>query len=232
MADNWYEYFYGSPEQQAAESSERARRHKEITSSPDYRALRGLKDNSLLIDGRTYDPREIRLAMVQDTLRPGPASDYSRDLREVPGNAYSAVFETTMRPRDTLIKAAQAANSGEYGQAAMLGLRAPLSMVYPPAAAGTPGSSDDWRDDARRLGVGEANIMAIDLMTDPETYLATPLPVIAAGSVAWRAFRAAGKAGEYARYGRGVPTHLVDGAGEEIRRLLNSPSIGRRQMGY
>jgi hypothetical protein len=223
MAENWYEYFYGSPAQQATESAERSRQYKDITGSPQYQLLRRLGDQSLLVDGRHYDPREIRMAMVQDTFRPGPASEYSRDLREIPGKAYSAVFETTMRPRDTLIKAAQAANAGEYGRAASLGLRAPLSMVYPPAAAGTPGSQDDWREDARRLGVSEGNILAIDLMFDPETYLATPLPVLAGG----RALGAAKRAGQVAKYGRGTPTFLVDSAGDEIRRLLNSPAVGK-----
>jgi hypothetical protein len=35
---------------------------------------------------------------------------------------------------------------------------------------------------------------------------------------------AVGKAGDAVRFGRGAPTHLVDEAGDVIRRLRNSPS--------
>jgi hypothetical protein len=221
MADTWGEYFYGSDERREADRLRRQAEYDKITSSPMYRALGRLADTPMEIDGRTYDPREMRYAMVADTLKPGTYSEYAGDLAAAPGRAYSAVFETTMRPRDTLIKAAQAANQGEGWRAAQLLARAPLSMVYPPAAAGTPGSTDDWRADARRLGVGEGNILAIDALTDPETYLATPLPFRAIGAGG----RLAGRAASFARHGAGVPAHLVDEAGEVIRRLRNAPRV-------
>lgn len=219
MANTWSEYFYGSEETREADRRRRQAEYDKAVSGPMYQALGMLADRPLEIGGRHYDPREMRYAMVADTLHPGAHSEYARDLATVPGKAYSAVFETTMRPRDTLIKAAQAANQGEGWQAAGLLARAPLSMVYPPAAAGTPGSPDDWREDARRLGVGEGNIMAIDLLTDPETYMGVPLP-----------FQAMGAAGKYARpvagamrRGLGVPAHLADEAGDAIRRLRAAP---------
>lgn len=220
------DYFYGSPEQQAAEAAERERKWQETTSSPMYKALGSMADRRMYLDGVPFDPREERMAMVQDTLRPGLSSDYARQVQEAPRNVYSAVFETAMRPRDTLIKAAQAMNAGEYGDAAMLGLRAPLSAVYPPAAAGTPYLPDDWREDAKRLGVSPSNIMAIDLLTDPETYLPIPIPFMAARAAMPAARGAIGAM----RYGRGIPTHLVDEAGNEIRRLMNSQRVGQQPI--
>jgi hypothetical protein len=132
-----------------------------------------------------------------------------------------------MRPRDTLIKAAQAAGSGDGWKAAELAARAPLSTVYWPAAAGTPDSPDDWRKDASELGISDGNILALDLLTDPETYMALPIPLAAAGkaSAAMRAGKAAGLARglDAMRYGSGVPAHLVDQYGDVIRRLRNAP---------
>lgn len=220
------DYFYGSPEQQAAERAERDSQYKEITGSPMYQALGAMADRAMYLDGVPVDPREMRMSLVQDTLRPGLSSDYARQVQEAPGNVYSAVFETAMRPRDTLIKAAQAYNAGEYGDAAMLGLRAPLSAVYPPAAAGTPNSPDDWREDAKRLGISPGNIMAIDLLTDPETYLPIPIPFMAARAAMPAARGAIGAM----RYGRGIPTHLVDEAGNDIRRLMNAQRVGQQPM--
>jgi|688.fasta_scaffold01126_51 hypothetical protein len=233
IADRFTDYFYGSPEQQAAESAERERRWQEVTASPEYQVLEGMRDRSVYIDGRPYDPRELRMGMVQDTLRPGPSGDYYEHLKAAPGKAYSAVFETAMRPRDTLIKAAQAYNADDYGRAAELALRAPISAAYPSAAAGTPGSPDDWREDARRLGISDGNITAIDLLTDPETYLPVPIPFKVAGRLGGAAMRSAGAVGDLMRYGRGAPTHIVDEAGNEIRRLMNSPrSTEPRALGY
>ena len=221
MADSWGEYFYGSDETREADRRRRREEYDKAVANPMYRALGMMGDTPLEIDGRTYDPREMRYGMVADTLHPGAHSEYASDLASAPGKAYSAVFETTMRPRDTLIKAAQAFNDGDGWRTAELLGRAPVSMVYPPAAAGTPGSPDDWRADARNLGIGEGNILALDLLTDPETYLATPLPFRAAGA----AMRGAKPAANALRYGAGVPAHLVDEAGEVIRRLRNAPAV-------
>lgn len=226
MADNWYDYFYGSPEQNAADQLDRQRKWEQTTSSPAYRALRRLSDNPVEFDGRVMDPRAMRMGMVADTLYPSRNTEYVGDLTSKPGELYSAVFETTMRPRDTLIRAGQEIAGENYLKAAELLARAPLSVVYPPAAAGTPGSDDDWREDARRLGISDGNIAAIDIGTDPETYLPVPIPFMAAG----RAIPMARGAMSAARYGRGVPTHLVDMSGDEIRRLLNSPRTRSKPM--
>lgn len=216
MADSWGEYFYGSDATREADRLRRQAEYDATVDSPAYQTLRRLGDTPLEIDGRTYDPRELRYAKVLDTLHPSANSEYARDLSTVPGKAYSMVFETTMRPRDTLIKASQALADGDGWKAAELAARAPVSMVYPPAAAGTPDSPDDWRADARKLGVSPSNVMAIDLLTDPETYLATPMPFLAAGRLG-RAVKPA------IRFGSKVPPHLADEAAEAIRRLRSSP---------
>lgn len=252
MADSWGEYFRGTDAQIEEDRRLRQAEYDKIVSDKTYQVLKRLGESQVpgallgMPDNRDYDPREIRLAMVQDTMRPSPSTDFGKDFGAAAdkagkglGAAYSAVFETTMRPRDTLIKAAQAWN--EYNDAATkaaggyndddvndkfysaMGLlgRAPLSIIYPPAAAGTPGSEDDWRPQARKLGISEGNIAAIDFGTDPETWLPIPIPFMAAG----RAARYAKPALGAMRYGRGVPTHLVDEAGDIIRRLRNSPRV-------
>lgn len=238
MAESWGEYFRGTDEQIEEDRRRRQAEYDKIVSEKTYQVLKRLGEAQVpgsllgLKDNQDYDPREIRLAMVQDTMRPSPSTDFGKDFGAAAdtagkglGTAYSAVFETTMRPRDTLIRAAQEYNQGNELEAAKLVGRAPLSMIYPPAAAGTPGSPDDWREGARKLGISEGNIFAVDVFTDPETYMAIPMPFLAAGAVAGKAARYAKPVASAMRYGRGVPTHLVDEAGEVIRRLRNSPRV-------
>ena len=212
MANNWGEYFAGTPEQIAQDQERRRREYARISGSDSYQRLRS--DEPVLHRGRMQDPREIRAAAIADTLTPSPQTDFGNDLSAAGGAAmsaigpaYSAVFETTMRPRDTLIKAGQAFASGDPMRGASLVARAPLSAVYPAAAAGTPGSPDDWRNDARSLGVPESNIMGIDILTDPETYLPIPIPFVAAGRAA--------------RYARPMmrSARVFDDAGDAIRQL-------------
>lgn len=212
MAENWSDYFFGTPAQVERDREQRRRMHDAIAGSDVYQLLRG--DRPVPRGGWMRDPREVRMAAVMDTLRPAPETDFGRDVASagaaalsVASPAYSAVFETTMRPRDTLIKAGQALAAGEPMRAATLAARAPLSVVYPPASAGTPGASDDWRADARRLGVPEGSIMGIDLFTDPETYLPIPIPFVAAS-----------RAARYARpMMRGAT--VFDDAGDAVRQL-------------
>lgn len=255
MADTWGQYFGGTEEQREADSRRRQAEYDETVSSNAYRLLRRLGDRKVPGEwvarnpNRDYDAREMRMAMVLDTMNPSPRTDFRRDMGAAAeragdslGTAYSAIFETGMRPRDTLIKAAQAWNDynalaterggGQYDQEvnskfyeamSLLG-RAPLSVVYPPAAAGTPGAPDDWRPQAKQLGISDASTAMIDFGMDPETWLPIPIPFLAAG----RAMRYAKPALGAMRYGRGVPTHLVDEAGDVIRRLRNSPSVQQK----
>lgn len=241
MADNWSEYWYGTPEEI---SEARNRRMAELEALPGTTGERFLRAYPLPIDqrpGRTidvpmadggtrrrgveanpwppFDPRGPRVAALESLVDTGVESQGVRDSQyaagqagKALGQAYSAVFETSMRPRDTLIKAAQAYNAGEGWKTAELLARAPVSMMYPPAAAGTPGAPDDWRADARRLGISEGNILAIDLGTDPETYLPVPIPFMAAG----KAMRTAGPLMRAARYG-GRAARLMDDAGDAVR---------------
>lgn len=214
MADSWGEYFSGTPEQMAADEVRRRQEYERITGSPLYQAMRSRRDRPMELDGRMYDPRELRMAAVADTIMPNPETDFGGDMGaagqkalDAAWPAYQYVFEAGMRPRDTLIKSAQAFNQSEPMLAASLLARAPLSVLYPPAAAGTPDSPDDWRKDAEKLGVGPGNIMAIDLFTDPETYM--PIPI---------QFHAASKLGRMA--GPAMrSTRVFDEAGDMIRQL-------------
>lgn len=218
MADTWTQYFGGTDEQLDADRLRRQREYEELTRNATYQAMGRMGDDPVKFrDGRYYDPREVRMAMAADTLYPSPNTDFTDDVSYAGGKAwdglstaYSAAFEAGMRPRDTLIKAAQAYNAGDGWKAAELAARSPLAALYPPAAAGTPGSPDDWREDARQLGMGEGNILAVDLLTDPETYLPIPIPFMAAGKIG-RAVKPALRYGSKAR--------LFDEAGEAVRQL-------------
>lgn len=226
MADTWGEYFRGSTEDRALAKLEAERRFQDLQSSRGWKALRAAEPAYSPELGTVFDPRELRMAVMQDALTPEYApTDFQKDRQAVWSNtvtpAYKAAFETGMRPRDTLIKAMQAAGKEDYSKAAELVARAPLSMVYWPAAAGTPDSPDDWREDARKLGISEGNILAIDLGTDPETWMPIPIPAHAAG----RAIPAAKRGLDLMRYGRGVPAHLVDHYGDTVRRLRHAPSV-------
>jgi len=214
MADTWSQYFGGTDEQLDADRQRRQAEYDKLVASKTYRALRGLQ-SPIPVDGREIDPREARMAMVMDTMYPNPNTDYGADLGKaydtagtVAGNVYSGLFETTMRPRDTLIKAAQAYSAGDGWKAAELAARAPLSAVMPSMAAGTPYQEDDWRKDAERLGIHPGNIVALDIFTDPETYLPIPIP-----------FKAAGKAMRMTR----PAVSAVDKYGEAIRQLRMAP---------
>lgn len=230
MADSWDVYFRGTPEQRDDARAERTRVLQNLPNQPIDRVLKAVEDAQRQVkpDWPPYDPRTDRMRLLTAASEMPPIdTEFKQDRAYVWNNAvspaYSAVFETGMRPRDTLIRAGQEAVAGHPWEAAKLVARAPASMVYFPAAAGTPGSPDDWREDARNAGMSEAAVMALDIGTDPETYMLTPIPFRVAGA----AFRGAKPMAAAMRYGKGIPTHLVDEAGQVIRQLRSSQPIRR-----
>ena len=244
MADTWGDYLWGSGEQRLADLERQRQQFDAAKASPQFQALRRLAHTGADVD---FDPRQALLdvptpdgGMVRDTLHPSRTSDAAADEYA----AIRYVTEMGSRPRDTLIRAAQEATAGNAGNALSLVARAPAATLYPPAAAGIPGAPDDWREHARRQGVPEASITAIDFGTDPEMWLTAPvsgpaafvLPAIpfaaarAAGRMGSRAddvLRAIGRQADQLRYGAGAKTDLIDSSGEVIRRLRNSPEYAR-----
>lgn len=144
-----------------------------------------------------------------------PAPQYAKFL----GEAVRYPLELLTRPRDTAIRSAQ-----QFAQGDVLGglghaVAAPVSTLVPEVAAGRYGDPDDWREQARRNGISEANIMALDWGTDPMTYLGPGLLSKARGATGSLA-----RAANNLRYGPGAMTELVDPSGAVIRRLMNSPA--------
>jgi hypothetical protein len=236
MADTWSDWTWGSPDRRLEDLEYQRAKWNEKTSSPFYQAFRSMHDEPIWDKERgvTVDPRALRMEMVMDELSPRRSSD-AFDA-EAAVSDYALAFGQRMR--DTGLRAVQEANSGNYGNALGLAMRTPVAGLAPMAAAGTPGSPDDWRPRAAKNGVSPTSIMAFDLLTDPETWITAPvagplgyvapvMPLKMAGAVANRAddvLRLLGRTGDAAAYGRGAPTYLVDEAGETIRRLRNSPA--------
>jgi hypothetical protein len=169
-------------------------------------------------------PPETRMAQMWEagSLTPkNPNPGYGKLLEEV----IRYPTEVGSRPRDTLIRANQELTKGNYGAAIGLATAAPASIVAPALAAGRPGDADDWREQARALGIPESHIMGIDIGTDPTTYVgfgaAKAVPRVL--SKADDLLRVLRKYGSQARYGRGVPTYLEDAAGQVLMRTRNSP---------
>lgn len=134
-------------------------------------------------------------------------------------------LEIGSRPRDTMIRSQQEAARGNYGASLGYAASSLLAPIAPAFAAGREGDADDWRAGARELGVPESHILAIDIGTDPTTYVglgaarAVPRVLSRADDV----LRSLRRYGSQMRYGQGVPTHLEDAAGNVIMRLRNSP---------
>lgn len=171
MAQTWEEYFSGSPEQAAADAAAREQDYRRVAGSEAYRSLRDAGPFADL--GRMVDPRELRMAMIMDSLPQSrlKTTDAARDAGHVADYALSS----GQRMRDTSLRGLQELANGNFGDAAALSLRSPLAAFYPPAAAGTPGSPDDWRPKARAAGVPEHHILAFDIGTDPETWISAPV---------------------------------------------------------
>jgi hypothetical protein len=169
-------------------------------------------------------PPETRMAQMWEAgaLTPkNPNAGAGKLLEEV----LRYPMEAGARPRDTLLRATQELTKGNYGDALLLATAAPASIVAPALAAGRHGDADDWREQARALGIPEAHIMGIDMGTDPTTYvgLGAAKAVPRALSRADDLLRVLRKYGSEARYGRGVPTYLEDAAGNVLMRTRNSP---------
>jgi hypothetical protein len=247
MADSWYEWMQGSPESEARDQAIQRSEWERTKSQPLYKALRSMHDTAIYDDARgtTYDPRELRMNMAANSFYPRMGTEAWDDEKA----AADYALAMGQRVRDTGLRSYQELSHGNLGKALELSARTVPAALYPPAAAGTPGSSDDWRPVARKGGVPEAHIMAFDLLTDPETYVAAPVrgpmafiaPAMpfAAAKLGARGFsraddvmRAVGRAADQAAYGKGVPTQLVDDAGEVIRRLRNSPEAPRLRIEY
>jgi hypothetical protein len=233
MADNWMDWLQGSPERRAADLDTQRREYQKITSSPDYQWLTAKRDEPIYVQGMPVDPREVRMNAVADTLYPRRSSD----AFDAEANAAMYLMDYGGRMRDTAFASSAAASDGDYGEAAMLALRTPFAGAIPPMAAGGVGQERDWRAAAEKNGVGPGAIMATELLTDPEFYITAPVSGLKAFVYPGMAMRQGGslmrgvddalRAVERARYGTGAPAHLVDEAGEVIRRLRNSPPAPR-----
>jgi hypothetical protein len=125
MADSWYDYLQGSPEQRLADLEKQRAQHDAMSADPRWAML---------------SPRQKMMA-AGDTLAPTRTSDAASDL----GTAAEYVLDAGVRPRDTAIRAAQELYAGNPMRAAGLAAAAIPSAVFPELAAGKPGSEDDWR---------------------------------------------------------------------------------------
>lgn len=245
MADSWYEWAQGSPESEARDQAIQRAEWEKAKASKLYQALRGMDEYYDPQNGTSYDPRAMRMNMTASAFYPRMGTE-AWDAEKA---AIDYALSMGQRLRDTGLRSAQEAVKGNFGEAASLAARAPAAAFYPPASAGTPGSKDDWRPVARKNGIPEAHITAFDWLTDPEMYVSAPLsgpasfivpalPFAAAKvgakglSKADDLLRAVGRAADTAAYGRGVPTSLVDDAGDAIRRLRNSPEAPRLRIEY
>ena len=238
MADNWMDWLQGSPERRAADLETQRREYDKITSSPDYRRLKAKRDEPIYDRSMrvSVDPREVRMNAVADTLYPRRSSD-AFDAEE---QAVNYVFDYGGRMRDTAFASAAAASDGEYLDAARLALQAPFAGAIPPMSAGGRGQERDWRAAAQENGVGAGAVLATEYLTDPEFYITAPVSGLKAfvypglmmrqGGSLVRSVDDAIRLMDRARYGQGAATHLVDDAGEVIRRLRNSPPATRMAL--
>ena len=226
---DFMDWLQGSPERRSADLETQRREYQQITSSPEYQRLVAKRDEPIYVQGMPVDPREVRMNAVADTLYPRRSSD----AFDAEANAATYLTDYGGRMRDTAFASSAAANAGDYGEAAMLALRTPFAGAIPPMAAGGVGQQRDWRAAAEKNGIGPGAILATELLTDPEFYITAPVAGLKAFVLPGMAMRQGGallrgvddalRAVERARYGAGVPTHLVDEAGDIIRRLRNSP---------
>jgi hypothetical protein len=235
MADNWMDWLQGSPERRAADLDTQRREYDKITSSPDYQWLKAKRDEPIYDRSMrvSVDPREVRMNAVADTLYPRRSSD----AFDAEANAAQYVLDYGGRMRDTAFASAAAASDGAYGEAARLALQSPFAGAIPPMSAGGIGEPRDWRAAAEKNGVGSGTVLATELLTDPEFYVTAPVAglkslvypglLMRQGGALVRSVDDAIRLMDRARYGQGAATHLVDDAGEVIRRLRNSPPAPR-----
>jgi hypothetical protein len=242
MADTWMDWLQGSPDRRLDDIEHQRAEYAKKVASPVWRALASRRDDAIMLPGGPVDPREARMAMVQNELLPRRSSD-AWDA-EAEAADYALAFGQRMR--DTGLRAVQEAAQGNWGNSAKLAASTPFAGAVPSLSAGTPGSSDDWRPVARRSGVPEKYIFGFDVATDPEMWVTAPvrgpaafiapaLPMALARAGARRGddlIRALGRYTDSAIHGDGAATYLVDSAGETIRRLRNSPEVPAMSIEY
>lgn len=76
MADSWQDYFHGTREQKIADLVAQRREAEAIQNSGMYQMFDRMGNRDLHGD----DPREIKLAMLRDTMSPRGTSDFAEDL--------------------------------------------------------------------------------------------------------------------------------------------------------
>ena len=197
MADSWYEYLQGSPEQRLADLESQQKRFDSMKSHPLWSQL----------------TPEQRMAATADQLYPTRNTEAFDDL----GNAAQYVLDAGTRPRDTAIRAVQEATAGNPAGAAALAVSAIPSAVVPSMAAGTPGSGDDWRKHGN-----PAVTMALDIATDPLNYVGVGLVGRVASGIMRGADDAAG-AIRRMRYSADL-SNLPPWAADDIAAALPRPS--------
>lgn len=223
MAESWNEWLSGSPERRLRYADEQRKRAEDIRAKPMYQALGRMTDRPLEMNGEVMDPRESRMAMMQDSLMSPVDQNEAADLSKATAD-YALDFGGRMR--DTGLTALAKAYAGEYGDAAGLAGRSVVAGLYPPAGAGMRGQPDDWRAAAEKNGVPASHILAMDVATDPENWITAPVRgpmAFVAPGVAMRFGGAAVSRADDALRAmskvRPAPTYLIDEAGDTIRRL-------------
>lgn len=225
MAESWNEWLNGSPDRRLQYMEDQRRRAEAVRGNPVYQAMGRMTDRSIPIDGGALDPRESRMAMMQDQLMAPVDQSDAADLAK---GAYDYGMDFGGRMRDTGLTALAKASAGEYGNAAGLAGRSLVAGLYPPAGAGMRGQPDDWRVAAEKNGVPAGHILAMDIATDPENWITAPvkgpLAFVAPGVMMRGAGAAVSKADDALRAinqmrQAATPTYLIDEAGDTIRRL-------------
>jgi hypothetical protein len=234
MADSWYDWLQGSPDQRQNDLEAQKKQLEAIRASQVDQRLKAMGDTPVYTPGGGYDPRELRMAAVQDQLTPERTSDASQAV----GSTVNYGLDFGGRMRDTAFTAAAEAARGNNLKAAELLARSVGAGAVPALGAGMRGQPDDWRRIAADNGVSPSAVMAYDLATDPENWVTAPVRAplhMMIPGVGWRMANAAGRYGDdvlravnraadAAQYGHGAPTYLIDDAGEVIRRLRSSPA--------
>ena len=150
MADSWYEYLQGSPEQRLADLEESRKKYDAMRADPRFAGL----------------PPKYKMAAAANSLYPTRNTEAFDDM----GSAATYALEAGTRPRDTAIRAVQELASGDPVQAAGLAASAIPSAVIPGLAAGTEGAEDDWRKHGNPVVS-----TVLDLATDPMNYVGVGL---------------------------------------------------------
>lgn len=221
MADSWYDWLQGTPEQGINDLAAQKKQLEDIRASQVDRQLKRLGDRPVYTSGGGYDPRELRMAAMQDQLTPERTTDAGQAM----AGAANYALDFGGRMRDTAFTAAAEAARGNNALAAQLAARSVGAGAIPSLGAGMRGQPDDWRNIAATNGVSSNAIMAYDLLTDPENWVTSPLRAplnMVIPGVGMRMAGAAGRVGDDVLRGLG---RAVDSArpaydaSDAIRRL-------------